>query len=119
VTNKPSRMTDPLLYKLGIGDKAACIVSGDTLAERKPHPAPLLHAANVAGVAPEKVIYVGDAARDVAAGRAAGMATVAVGYGYISDDDDPLSWGADDYAADTMSLIRLVERAVGARGPGH
>jgi phosphoglycolate phosphatase len=112
VTNKPKRMTDPLLEKLGIVGDAACVVSGDTLAERKPHPAPLLHAAEITGVAPGKSIYIGDALRDIEAGRAAGMATVAVGYGYITDDDDPHTWGADEFAADTMVLGQLLLKAV-------
>jgi N-acetyl-D-muramate 6-phosphate phosphatase len=112
VTNKPQRMTDPLLASLDLARDAACAVSGDTLAERKPHPAPLLHAAQLAGVEPENAIYVGDAARDVEAGRAAGMATVAVGYGYISSDDNPNDWGADEVAADTMALVTLLLRAV-------
>jgi phosphoglycolate phosphatase len=112
VTNKPGRMTDPLVEKLGIADAAACVISGDTLAKRKPHPAPLLHAAEVTGVAPAKAIYVGDAERDIEAGRAAGMATIAVGYGYIPEDDDPQSWGADEFAADTMALGDLLLRAV-------
>ena len=112
VTNKPQRMTDPLLAQLDIARHAACAISGDTLAERKPHPAPLLHAAQLANVAPENAIYVGDAPRDIEAGRAAGMATVAVGYGYTSDEDDPNEWGADEFAADTIALMSLLLRAV-------
>jgi 2-phosphoglycolate phosphatase len=112
VTNKPSRMTDPLLSQLGLDGDAICIVSGDTLAERKPHPAPLLHAAKIAGVAPVNTVYVGDAERDIKAGRDAGMATVAVGYGYITEDDNPNNWGADEYVADTMALMALLLKAV-------
>jgi 2-phosphoglycolate phosphatase len=112
VTNKPKRMTDPLVEKLGIVGGAACVISGDTLAQRKPHPAPLLHAAEITGVAPGKSIYVGDAERDIEAGRAAGMTTIAVGYGYITEDDDPHTWGADDFAADTMVLGELLLKAV-------
>lgn len=112
VTNKPARMTDPLLTALGIGPYAASVVSGDTLQERKPHPAPLLHAATLASLNPGDVVYVGDAPRDIDAGRAAGMATIAVGYGYTEEDDDPQSWGADAYAADTLELIRLIQEAL-------
>lgn len=112
VTNKPDRMTKPLLQQLGIANDACCTVSGDTLAQRKPHPAPLLHAARLTGVAPGKAVYVGDAERDIEAGKAAGMATIAVGYGYISADDDPCRWGADEFAADTMVLRQLLLRAV-------
>ena len=113
VTNKPERMTTPLLTKLGIGSAAACVVSGDTLPEKKPHPAPLLHAAGLAGVAPGRTVYVGDAARDIQAGKAAGMATVSVGYGYIAAGDDPMRWNADAHVADTMSLMQLLLAAVG------
>lgn len=112
VTNKPERMTKPLLQQLGIADDACCTVSGDTLTERKPHPEPLLHAARLAGVPPGKCVYVGDAARDIEAGKAAGMATIAVGYGYITPDDDPGIWGADGFVADTMALVKLLLRAV-------
>ena len=112
VTNKPQRMTNPLIEKLDLAQHSVCAVSGDTLAERKPHPAPLLHAAELARVAPESAIYVGDAARDIEAGRAAGMATVAVGYGYNNEGDNPADWGADEFAADTISLMKLLLRAV-------
>lgn len=115
VTNKPDRMTVPLLEALGIGKHAASVVSGDTLEERKPHPAPMLYAAELAGISPSEMIYVGDARRDIEAGRAAGMITVAVGYGYIEADDDPRLWGADKYAANTMDLVALVRQMIGLR----
>jgi N-acetyl-D-muramate 6-phosphate phosphatase len=92
VTNKPGWLTDPLLAALGLDRRAACAVSGDTLAERKPHPLPLLHAARLVGVEPERCVYVGDAERDIQAGRAAGMTTVVAAYGYISADEDPRQW---------------------------
>lgn len=107
VTNKPARMTDPLLAGLGLGLRAACAISGDTLEQRKPHPAPLLLASEQTGVAPQRTVYVGDAARDIEAGRAAGMITIAVEYGYISDDD-PRSWKADHIAADTAELTKML-----------
>lgn len=108
VTNKPARMTDPLLNKLGLAHRCACIVSGDTLKQRKPHPAPLLHACDLAGFDPKSTVYVGDAERDVEAGRRAGMATIAVSYGYVMADDDPESWGADRIAADTTELLQMI-----------
>jgi len=107
VTNKPARMTDPLLTGLGLGLRAACAISGDTLEQRKPHPAPLLLGSEQTGVAPERTVYVGDAARDIEAGRAAGMITIAVEYGYISDDD-PQSWNADHTVADTGELTTML-----------
>jgi phosphoglycolate phosphatase len=69
VTNKPGFLTEPLLMELGLNSEAGCVVSGDTLAERKPHPAPLLHAAAQLAVPPESCLYVGDAERDVQASR--------------------------------------------------
>jgi len=107
VTNKPARMTDPLLAGLGLGLRAACAISGDTLEQRKPHPAPLLLASEQTGVAPQRTVYVGDAARDIEAGRAAGMITIAVEYGYISDDD-PRSWNANHIAANTAELTKML-----------
>lgn len=112
VTNKPQRMTDPLLAELGLGRRAACVISGDTLPQRKPDPAPLLLASRLAGVPPGQSIYVGDAQRDIAAGRAAGMATIAAAYGYIVSGDDPARWLADQVATDTVELAKLIRKAV-------
>ena len=112
VTNKPRRMTDPLLAKLGLDRRAACVISGDTLPQRKPDPAPLLLASRLAGVPPRQSMYVGDAERDIVAGRAAGMATIAAGYGYIVSGDDPARWLADQVAPDTVELAKLIRKAV-------
>ena len=112
VTNKPAHLTNPLLEALELASRVACVVSGDTLPKRKPDPAPLLHACELAGISPKTTIYVGDASRDIAAGQNAGMATIAAAYGYITPDDDALSWGADVIAADTAELAQLVRKAV-------
>ena len=112
VTNKPSHLSEPLLELLDLAQRCVCIVSGDTLEQRKPHPAPLLHACKLAGVVPTDAIYVGDASRDIEAGRAAGMATIGAGYGYITFDDDPGAWGADLIVADTQELAHTVLKAV-------
>ena len=112
VTNKPERMTSPLLRALELTDRAACAVSGDTLPQRKPDPAPLLYASRLTRVPPSDTVYVGDAARDIAAGRAAGMATVAAAYGYVTADDDPQRWQADVIAANTEELSTIVAKAV-------
>ncbi|MDX1517978.1 MAG: HAD-IA family hydrolase [Woeseiaceae bacterium] len=112
VTNKPERMTTPLLDGLNLLHRSACIVSGDTLPQRKPDPGPMLHACAIARLDPATTIYVGDAARDVEAGRAAGMATVAVLYGYITAEDDPARWGADAVVVDTDELTQTVLKAV-------
>jgi phosphoglycolate phosphatase len=95
VTNKPGWLTDPLLQALDLTKRAACVVSGDTVAERKPHPLPLLHAARALGVDPARCVYVGDAERDMIAGRAAGMTTVAAAYGYLESNEDPALWLPD------------------------
>jgi len=112
VTNKPAYLTDPLLEALSLSARSACTVSGDTLAARKPDPAPLLHACDIAGLEPGATIYVGDAARDIEAGMNAGMATVAAAYGYITSDDDPSGWGADRIAANTTELAQIVRKAL-------
>jgi N-acetyl-D-muramate 6-phosphate phosphatase len=105
VTNKPGWLTDPLLTQLGLSQRACCVVSGDTVAERKPHPLPLLHAASVAGVAPERCVYVGDAERDIAAGRAAGMQTVVAAYGYLGDADEPATWNAHGIITEPAQVL--------------
>lgn len=95
VTNKLSRFTDPLMQALGIDLRTGCIISGDTTEERKPHPLPLLEACRRLGRRPADVVYIGDAALDIEAGRRAGMATVAAAYGYLRPEDRPDQWGAD------------------------
>lgn len=82
VTNKAAQFTVPLLRDLGIADYFGIVVSGDTLSHKKPHPAPLLHAAEFFTVAPAEALMVGDSMHDVEAARAAGFAVVAVSYGY-------------------------------------
>lgn len=105
VTNKPGWLTDPLMERLDLTRRACCIVSGDTVNERKPHPLPLLHAAAVTGVSPDYCVYVGDAERDIVAGRAAGMQTVVAAYGYLSTDDRPESWNAHGIIARPEDVV--------------
>jgi phosphoglycolate phosphatase len=95
VTNKPAWLTDPLMQDLGLTDLAVCIVSGDSTANYKPHPEPLLHAARLADSHPAQCLYIGDASRDIEAGRAAGMLTLVALFGYIGPEDKPELWGAD------------------------
>lgn len=95
VTNKPGWLTQPLLEALQLSHRFACVVSGDTLAERKPHPLPLLHAARLAGTEATDCLYVGDAERDIQAARAAGMTSLIARYGYIGAQDRPAEWLAD------------------------
>ena len=111
VTNKPARFTDPLVPQIGLGH-AGCVVSGDTTGHPKPHPAPLLEGARRLGVAPEQCWYVGDDLRDIEAGRAAGMITVACAWGYCGAVE-PQAWGADyllDTPADLLELLRAQVR---------
>ncbi len=112
VTNKPERMTHPLLEALKLDHRSAATVCGDTLPQRKPDPAPMHHACTLASVDAARTIYVGDALRDIEAGRAAGMGTIAAAYGYVTADDDPASWGADLIAADVPELTQMVLKAV-------
>ncbi len=95
VTNKPGWLTEPLLQKLSLFDRAAVVVSGDTLNERKPHPAPMLFACERAGSQAQECLYVGDAKRDIEAGINAGMPTLVALFGYIGEEEDPHTWGAD------------------------
>ncbi len=117
VTNKPGWLTGPLLEALDLDGRAACVVSGDTLPERKPHPLPLLHAASVIGIAPGRCVYAGDAERDIQAGRAAGMTTVVAAYGYISAEDDPRSWQPAGMVTEPLQLLDWMDatlpRAIG------
>ncbi len=111
VTNKPGWLTAPLLQALGLTKRAGAVVCGDTLAERKPHPMPLLHAAAAVHQPPQACIYVGDDARDIQAGQAAGMRTVAAAYGYVADAN-PADWRADACAGSVTQLTDwLLERA--------
>lgn len=110
VTNKPQALTEALLSRLGLASRSACAIGGDTLPQRKPHPAPMLLASERLGVAPEHVVYVGDASRDIEAGRAAGMATVAATWGYIAQGDDPAIWEADVIASSPADLTQLLEK---------
>jgi len=101
VTNKASRFTEPLMERLGLHGRAACVVSGDTTQHAKPHPAPIQYALRSCAVGSERAVYVGDDLRDVQAGRAAGVATVIAAYGYLGVDVDILSWGGDHVRAVT------------------
>jgi 2-phosphoglycolate phosphatase len=95
VTNKPAWLTEPLLAALGLSQRAACIVSGDTTTNRKPHPEPILHGCHLAGSLAHQCLYVGDAQRDIEAGRRAGMPTIVALFGYLGDADRPQEWEAD------------------------
>lgn len=105
VTNKPGFLTQPLLVKLNLQQQAACVVSGDTLPQRKPHPAPLLLAASQLEIAPGHCLYVGDAQRDVQSARAAGMPVLVARYGYLGPADDPQSWEPDGHIDSPLQIL--------------
>ena len=94
VTNKPAAFTEPLMSILDLAERAACIVSGDTCPQCKPHPAPMLAAAELCGAAPEQCLYLGDAERDIEAARAAAMPALVAAWGYLDAADQPHAWGA-------------------------
>ena len=107
VTNKITRYSQPIVLALGLMPPAATLVCGDTTPHAKPHPAPLLEAARRMGVAPQACVYVGDDARDVLAGQAAGMRTVAVGWGYLGAGEPIECWGADHLIQTPDELLKL------------
>lgn len=109
VSNKIERLVRPILASLGVLDRAVCVIGGDTTAFAKPHPEPLLHGARIASVAAHECVYVGDDLRDIEAGRAARMRTVAAAYGFCGLDSPPHSWGADDLILRPLDLLELLE----------
>jgi 2-phosphoglycolate phosphatase len=105
VTNKPGWLTEPLLEGLALRQRAATIVSGDTLNERKPHPAPMLLACKQAGSTAAECLYVGDAERDIEAGRNAGMRTLVALFGYIGEQERPELWRADGMVESAGAIL--------------
>lgn len=115
VTNKPSWLTEPLLERFALRTRAGVIVSGDTLPERKPHPAPLLYGAETLGVTPLESIYIGDAERDVLAARAAGMRVFVALWGYIPSDERPHEWPASGWLDNPQAMATLLEGLLRSR----
>ncbi|MBU6247786.1 MAG: phosphoglycolate phosphatase [Xanthomonadaceae bacterium] len=109
VTNKPGFLTDPLLARIGWAARASAVVSGDTLPVKKPDPAPVRLACETAGIDPARSLFVGDDRRDVQAGAAAGLYTVAVRWGYL-DGGDPDAWQADAVIDHPDELMRMLAR---------
>jgi N-acetyl-D-muramate 6-phosphate phosphatase len=108
ITNKPAFLTDPLVEKLGLAERAACVVSGDTTAHSKPHPAPMLHACVLINHDPHDCLYIGDAKRDIEAGKNARMKTITARWGYLSEHDKPENWQADaiiDHPSEILQWI--------------
>jgi N-acetyl-D-muramate 6-phosphate phosphatase len=111
VTNKIERFTLPLTGALPIFASAATIISGDTTPHPKPHPAPLLEAARRLQVDPARCLYVGDDERDIVAGLAAGMSTVAATYGYLGARNEVSLWGAHALIHTPIELLELLAQA--------
>ena len=108
VTNKSERFTNPLIKLMGLSQRSASTVSGDTTPHSKPHPEPILHAARIANLDPNKSLYVGDDIRDIIAGKAAGMKTVAAAYGYCGCEEPPEAWGADFIIQTPQELLQII-----------
>jgi phosphoglycolate phosphatase len=111
VTNKSARFTEPLTRSMPLFVSAGTVVSGDTTPHAKPHPEPLLEAARRLAIDPAHCLYVGDDERDIVAGLAAGMGTVAATYGYLGQKADPLLWGAHAIINSPGALLQLLEKA--------
>ena len=110
VTNKPEWLTNPVMDQLKLTQRAACIISGDTTEYSKPHPGSMLHACEVAQCDPETSLYVGDALRDIEAGRAAGMKTLTADYGYIANNENPDDWNADGCISKPEEIIDWLKK---------
>jgi phosphoglycolate phosphatase len=110
VTNKPAWLTEPLMQGLGLDRRAACVVSGDTTTNAKPHPDPILHACRLARAEPQRSLYVGDAQRDIEAGRRAGARTLVALFGYLGEDDQPDTWKADGSVQHPLEILQWLER---------
>ncbi len=108
VTNKPSRFTQRLIESMDLHHRAACVVSGDDATQPKPSPATLLLACSQIDVNPKNCVYVGDAERDIVAGKAAGMKTVVALFGYIDKADKPCEWGADALIRTPAELLSFL-----------
>ena len=111
VTNKAMRFTAPLVDGLGLRTRAVVVIAGDTTPHAKPHPAPLLEAARQAAVPPSACVYIGDDHRDIVAGRAAGMTTLAAAWGYLGQGDPVQAWGADHVLTSPADLLQWLELA--------
>jgi phosphoglycolate phosphatase len=107
-TNKPREFTAPLLERLAIQPPPGSVVCPEDVGNRKPHPESLYRNCRDLNCAPHEAIYIGDHARDIEAGRRAGMYTIAAAYGYIEPDDDPQSWGASAHARSSHELLELI-----------
>jgi len=105
ITNKPTFLTTPLMQSFGLDQRSNCIISGDTLPQKKPDPTPLLYACQLTQTDPDHSIYIGDAESDITAARAANMTAIAVSYGYHHAENPPENWGADHLINNPAELL--------------
>src|SRR5438270_4014503 len=119
VTNKAARFTLPILERLALSTRTVAVICGDTTANTKPHPEPLLAAALALKVDPADCLYVGDAERDIVAGRAAGMKTLIASYGYLGVDDTPEHWAADGVVHSLPELLDWLPESVASDAAGR
>lgn len=112
ITNKRERFTNPLMAALNLTERAVCMISGDTTANPKPHPEPMLAACKQAGVEPRQCVYIGDALHDIMAGKSVYMKTLAAVYGYIKPGDKPETWGADALIESPKQISSWIASAV-------
>jgi 2-phosphoglycolate phosphatase len=117
VTNKATRFTLPILERLALSARTVAVICGDTTANAKPHPEPLLAAAVALKVDPSDCVYMGDAERDIVAGRAAGMKTLIASYGYLGVDDTPEHWAADGVIHSLPELLEWLPETVPSTAP--
>lgn len=110
ITNKPLWLTTPLLEKMHLQERAACVVCGDSTTHRKPHPAPMLLALQLTGSSAGKSVYIGDHKRDIEAGRAVNMKTLVALYGYLSANDQPGEWQADGMINSPDEILEWLEK---------
>lgn len=108
ITNKPARLTEPLLRALGLYERAGCVLSGDSLPVRKPDPLPLLTAAARIGVDPRACLYLGDALRDMQAAHAADMVALGARFGYLSAQEDLSAWPVTGWIEEPAELLEWV-----------
>lgn len=110
VTNKPAWLTEPLLDELNLTKRSSCIISGDSLSEKKPHPLPLQHACKLIGCDVTESLYIGDAQRDIEAGNNANMSTLVALFGYIDDLDYPQDWGANAMLNSPSEILNWIHQ---------
>lgn len=110
ITNKTEALAIPIMDHMAFDPAPACVIGGDSAGVAKPDPAPMFLACERVGVDPARCVYIGDSDRDIAAGHAAGMATIGVAYGYIPPGDDIHAWNADLVVDSVAELLPAIER---------